>query len=236
MATAQPSHTRIILIEDNPEYRRALTIAMERCPGYELAGKFGTAEQALAELRSGNLSARADIVLLDLGLPKMQGLESISWIQKFAPEARIIVLTQSDKKADVINAIRMGVDGYLLKSASMEDIRAAISEVMQGGASIDPEMAVYLLKQIRDPDLDFGNAPVTPLSKRELEVLNCISKGLARKQIARKLGISENTVVSHIRHVYDKLNVPNAPSAISVAYESGILPVKESEPPETDSV
>jgi len=227
MSITESKQKRIILIEDNPEYRRAITMAMERSPGYELIGKFGTAEQALAEMRSGTFSPGIDVVLLDLGLPRMQGLESIRWIQKFSPEARIIVLTQSDKKADVIRAIRQGVDGYLLKSSSMEQIREGIIEVMEGGASIDPDVAMYLLKQIREPDADFIEEPVTPLSKRELEVLNCISKGLARKEIARKLGITENTVVSHIRHIYDKLNVPNAPSAISTAYEAGILPIKE---------
>jgi DNA-binding NarL/FixJ family response regulator len=226
--TASPSDTiRIVLIEDNPEYRRALSLAMEHSTGFELVGKFGTAEQALAEMRAGKLSRNVDMVLLDLGLPRMQGLESIPWIQKFAPEARIVVLTQSDKKADVINAIRMGVAGYLLKSSSMESIREGISEVMEGGASIDPEVAMYLLKQIRSPDAEVTKKVMTPLSKRELEVLDCISKGLARKEIGRKLGIAENTVVSHIRHIYDKLNVPNAPSAISSAYQSGILPIEE---------
>jgi len=227
MTASPPATIRIILIEDNPEYRRALSMAMEHSPGFEMVEKFGTAEQALADLRASGLSKRVDVILLDLGLPKMQGLESIPWLQKFAPEARIIVLTQSDKKEDVIKAIRMGVAGYLLKSTSMEGIREGISEVIQGGASIDPEVAIYLLKQIREPDSKIIEEPERQLSKRELEVLDCISKGLARKEIGRKLGISENTVVSHIRHIYDKLNVPNAPSAISSAYEAGILPIKE---------
>jgi len=233
MTASPPATIRIVLIEDNPEYRRALSMAMEHSPGFEMVEKFGTAEQALADLRASGLSKRVDVILLDLGLPKMQGLESIPWLQKFAPEARIIVLTQSDKKEDVIKAIRMGVAGYLLKSTSMEGIREGISEVIQGGASIDPEVAIYLLKQIREPDSKIIEEPERQLSKRELEVLDCISKGLARKEIGRKLGISENTVVSHIRHIYDKLNVPNAPSAISSAYEAGILPVKEN-PPEAD--
>lgn len=227
MTASPPATIRIILIEDNPEYRRALSMAMEHSPGFEMVEKFGTAEQALADLRASGLSKRVDVILLDLGLPKMQGLESIPWLQKFAPEARIIVLTQSDKKEDVIKAIRMGVAGYLLKSTSMDGIREGISEVIQGGASIDPEVAIYLLKQIREPDNKIIEEPERQLSKRELEVLDCISKGLARKEIGRKLGISENTVVSHIRHIYDKLNVPNAPSAISSAYEAGILPIKE---------
>ena len=233
MTTSQPKAIRIILIEDNPEYRRAISLAMDHSPGFELVGKFGTAEQALAKLRDGNRMGIIDIVLLDLGLPKMQGVDSISWLQKFAPEAKIVVLTQSDKKADVLKAIRRGAAGYLLKSSSMEEIREAISEVMQGGASIDPEVAIYLLKQIREPDNKIIEEPERQLSKRELEVLDCISKGLARKEIGRKLGISENTVVSHIRHIYDKLNVPNAPSAISSAYQAGILPVEEN-PPEAD--
>ena len=127
----------------------------------------------------------------------------------------------------------MGASGYLLKSSSMQEIREAISLVMQGGATLDPSVAKYLLDQIqsRGPSglSDFN------LSARESEVLELISRGLLRKEIAKALSISENTVVTHIRHLYDKLNVSNAPAAIRKAYESGILPV-EGNPPETDSV
>ena len=233
MTTAPAQAVKIILIEDNPEYRRAISMTMERSEGYQLVGKFGSAEQALAELQKPDTSNDIDIVLLDLGLPKMQGLESISWIEKYAPAAKIVVLTQSDKRADVIEAIQQGASGYLLKSSSMQEIREAISLVMQGGATLDPSVAKYLLDQIqsRGPSglSDFN------LSARELEVLELISRGLLRKEIARVLSISENTVVTHIRHLYDKLNVSNAPAAIRKAYESGILPVEEN-PPETDSV
>ena len=233
MTAAPAQAVKIILIEDNPEYRRAISMTMERSEGYELVGKFGSAEQALAELQKPDISNDIDVVLLDLGLPKMQGLESISWIEKYAPAAKIVVLTQSDKRADVIEAIQHGASGYLLKSSSMQEIREAISLVMQGGATLDPSVAKYLLDQIqsRGPSglSDFN------LSARESEVLELISRGLLRKEIAKALSISENTVVTHIRHLYDKLNVSNAPAAIRKAYESGILPV-EGNPPETDSV
>ena len=117
MTTAPSQAVRIILIEDNPEYRRAISMTMERSDGYELVGKFGSAEQALAVLQKPDAEADIDIVLLDLGLPKMQGLESMGWIEKYAPAAKIVVLTQSDKRADVIEAIRKGASGYLPKSS-----------------------------------------------------------------------------------------------------------------------
>ena len=215
---------KIVLIEDNPEYRRAISMTMERSEGYDLVGKFGSAEQALAELQKFDSETRIDIVLLDLGLPNMQGLESISWIEKHAPAAKIVVITQSDKRADVIEAIRQGAAGYLLKSSSMQEIREAIDTVMQGGATLDPGVAKYLLDQLQShwP----SSLPDCKLSRRELEVLELISRGLLRKEIAKALSISENIVVTHIRHVYDKLNVSNAPAAIRTAYESGILPTK----------
>ena len=188
MTTAPAQAVKIILIEDNPEYRRAISMTMERSEGYELVGKFGSAEQALAELQ---------------------------------------------KPDEVRRAIDEGASGYLLKSSSMQEIREAISLVMQGGATLDPSVAKYLLDQIQSR----GPSGLSDcnLSARELEVLELISRGLLRKEIARALSISENTVVTHIRHLYDKLNVSNAPAAIRKAYESGILPVEEN-PPETDSV
>ena len=200
-------------------------MTMERSEGYELVDKFGSAEQALAALQRTDNRTDIDIILLDLGLPKMQGLESISWIEKYAPNAKIVVLTQSDKRADVIEAIRQGAAGYLLKSSSMQEIREAISIVMQGGAILDPIVAKYLLDQIQSHGSSF--VPDCHLSARELEVLELISRGMLRKEIAKALTISENTVVTHIRHVYDKLSVSNAPAAIRKAYESGILPIKE---------
>ena len=225
MTATPPQAVHIILIEDNPEYRRAVSMTMERSDGYELVGKFGSAEQALAELQKPDVSVHIDIILLDLGLPKMQGLESMGWIEKYAPNAKIVVLTQSDKRADVIEAIRQGASGYLLKSSSMQEIREAISLVMKGGASLDPTVAKYLLDQIQS----HGSSSLADchLSARELEVLELISRGMLRKEIAKALTISENTVVTHIRHIYEKLSVSNAPAAIRKAYESGILPIKE---------
>ncbi|MDG1358622.1 MAG: response regulator transcription factor [Akkermansiaceae bacterium] len=225
MTTAPAQAIKIILIEDNPEYRRAISMTMERSKGYELVGKFGSAEQALAELQRPDAVNDIDIILLDLGLPKMQGLESMSWIEQYAPHAKIVVLTQSDKRADVIEAIQLGASGYLLKSASMQEIRDAISTVVQGGAILDPSIAKYLLDQIQNS----GSCSLSgsQLSARELEVLEHISRGLLRKEIARALTITENTVVTHIRHIYDKLSVSNAPAAVRKAYESGILPIKE---------
>jgi len=238
MTTAPAQAVKIILIEDNPEYRRAISMTMERSEGYELVGKFGSAEQALAELQKPDASNDIDIVLLDLGLPKMQGLESISWIEKYAPAAKIVVLTQSDKRADVIEAIQQGASGYLLKSSSMQEIREAIGLVMQGGATLGPSVAKYLLDQIQSRGA--SNLPDCHLSARELEVLELISLGMLRKEIAKALTISENTVVTHIRHIYDKLSVSNAPAAIRKAYETGILPVKldssEQNPPAAGSV
>lgn len=220
--TASPTNTiRIVLIEDNPEYRRALSMAMERQEGLELVGKFGSAEQALGALQKREAGVTADIVLLDLGLPKMQGCEAIQWIRKYIPDTHILVLTQSDKEADVIQAIREGAVGYLLKSASMEEISQAILMVMEGGAPIDSMIARYLLDQIQQDVPVFKQD--SELTKRELQVLQHMSKGLARKEIADALGITENTVVTHIRHIYEKLQVPNAPAAISKAYQSGIL-------------
>ena len=221
MTTAPAQAVKIILIEDNPEYRRAISMTMERSEGYELVGKFGSAEQALAELQKPDASNDIDTVLLDLGLPKMQGLESISWIEKYAPAAKIVVLTQSDKRADVIEAIRQGASGYLLKSSTLNQILDGIRNVVSGGSALTPEIARYLMNQLRNQPAvqTIGKA----LSERETEVLILLSEGLLQKEIAQRLGVSITTVAYHIKHIYEKLDVANAPAAIGEAYRKGVL-------------
>lgn len=213
---------QVMLVEDNPEYRNVISVAMKRDPNMDLVNMVGTAERALSILQDQSESKRPDIILLDLALPGISGLESIPSIREYAPEARIIVLTQSDKEADVLSAIAQGAVGYLLKSATIKKIKEGIQVVMDGGAPIDPGMANYILAAMQaTPPHDGGESKLT---ERELEILTLLGDGLVKKQVADKLDISVFTVVTHVRHIYEKLDVVNAPSAISKAYRTGIFP------------
>ena len=214
---------RILLIEDHPEYREVIELALNKEPDMELIAQFGSAEAALHRLQERPCRVEPDIILLDLHLPGMSGLDALALLAKAAPPARIIILTQSDRESDVLRAITRGAAGYLLKSASRRAIIDGIRMVMAGGASLDAGVARFILKTLRAhlPEKSTEH----PLSKREMEILTLLAEGLVQKEIALKLNISITTVVTHINHIYEKLNVTNAPAAINKAHLSGLFNV-----------
>lgn len=212
---------RIMLVEDHAGYREVITRALKREADLDLASQFGTAEIALRSLQERPRTAPPDLVLLDLNLPGMSGLEAIPWFKRYVPETEIIILTQSDKTGDVINAITLGAAGYLLKSATASQIKDGIRTVMAGGASLDPHVARFILDTLkkRPPPTESGKT----LSERELEILALLGDGLVKKEIANRLDISVTTVAYHVKHIYEKLEVQNAPAAISKAYKTGLF-------------
>jgi DNA-binding NarL/FixJ family response regulator len=212
----------IMLIEDHAGYREVITRALKREEDMELIHQFGTAEIALRNLQNAALKESPDVILLDLHLPGMSGLDTIPWIKKYAPHTKIIILTQSDKQADVLSAISQGATGYLLKSATVKQITDGIRTVANGGASLDSGMAMYILNTLesRPPKDELTKN----LSGRELEILALLSDGLLKKQIADQLDISITTVAYHVKHIYEKLEVPNAPAAVAKAFKSGLFP------------
>lgn len=218
--TAPTDPIRIMLVEDSAEYRRVIAMAIDDQPDMHLVRHFGTTEVALRTLSAATAPDQPDILLLDLRLPGMGGLEAIPLIRKAAPTVRIIVLSQSDEPRDIYRAIAAGVSGYLLKSATLEEIATGIRMVAAGGASLDKHVARYILDAMRPQQ----PAAASLLTDREQEILELLAEGLVKKEIARRLGISYATVDTHVSHIYAKLDVANAPAAVSQAYERGILP------------
>jgi DNA-binding NarL/FixJ family response regulator len=211
---------RIMLVEDSAEYRRVIAMAIDDQPDMQLQRHFGTTEVALRTLSATAAADQPDILLLDLRLPGMGGLEAIPLIRKAAPAVKIVVLSQSDEPRDIYRAIADGVSGYLLKSATLEEIATSIRMVAAGGASLDKHVARYILDAMRQP-----KPSATPLlTDREGEILKLLAEGLVKKEIARRLRIGYATVDTHVSHIYAKLNVANAPAAVSQGYERGILP------------
>jgi two-component system nitrate/nitrite response regulator NarL len=212
---------RVMLVEDHPEYRDTLVLALSDESGMEMAGQFGTSERALQSAPKYRKGCQTDIILLDLSLPGMHGLDAIPLFIKAFPSARIIVLTQSDREGDVLKAIALGAAGYLLKGSSIEEIAEGIRTVSAGGGLIDAGLAGCILDTLRTNLPIAGTSPLTP---RETEILSLVADGRAKKEIADQLGISPHTVVAHVTHIYDKLNVQNAPAAVAKAFGLGILP------------
>ena len=218
---------RIMMVEDHPDYREGVKLALETEPDIEMSNTFGTAERALRSLQNLRERVEPDVVFLDLNLPGISGLEALPFFRSAIPDAKVIVLTQSDNPADVLEAIQSGAAGYLLKSASLEKITDSIRIVAAGGASIDPHVAKYILSMMQQSPAK--HRINTPLSERETEVLTLLSEGLMKKEISDRLDISEPTVATHVRHIYEKLEVQNAAAAISKAYRSGILRINDPE-------
>ncbi|MDF7825589.1 response regulator transcription factor [Pontiellaceae bacterium B12227] len=212
---------QVMMVEDHPEYREVIEIALQKASGIELISEFGTAERALRSLQDMSTRQEPDIILLDLNLPGMSGLDAIPYFSKTIPESRIIILSQSNQEADVLQAITLGAAGYLLKSSTVKTITDAISTVMEGGAPIDAGVAKYILATLKAPPQKEESFP--PLSDREMEILTLVAKGHLKKEIAELLGISVYTVVTHTGHIYQKLNVANAPSAIDKAHTLGLF-------------
>ena len=212
---------KIFLIEDNPEYRKSLDTAFRHDLRIQLIHATGTAERALDLLFDMRAADRPDLILLDLKLPGMSGIQAIHSLLGIAPHTKILVLSQSDKEADVVTAIASGASGYILKSSSILEITEAIETVMQGGAPLDKKVAKYILKTLQA--IPHSGKDTHNLTEREMETLTLLAAGLGKKQIGDKLGISEFTVAAYVRSIYTKLEVVNAPAAVSQAYRKGIL-------------
>lgn len=211
----------IYMIEDHPEYREIVEVAISRQDDMTLTEQFGTTERALQHLHDTPKDSMPDVILLDLNLPGMNGLEAIEELAKAASKVKIIILTQSDREEDILNAIMLGASGYLLKSSTVQQLVEGIRNVMKGGASLDARIAKYVMETLKAmlPHEEIEKM----LTTRELEILQLLAKGMVKKQIAETLEIGVTTVVSHVSNIYDKLEASNAPSAIAKGYKLGIL-------------
>ncbi|WP_244648018.1 MULTISPECIES: response regulator transcription factor [unclassified Lentimonas] len=217
--------TRIMLVEDNDEYRDVIKFAIDREEDLELFSQFGTAEMAISSIDKIRSTIVPQVILLDLRLPGLSGLEAIPYFKERLPEVKIIVLSQSNAESDVVRSIALGASGYLLKSSTIQQVKDSIRNVMEGGASIDPAVAQYLVKRLRDRPTPLVSTKL--LSERELQVLELLADGLQKREIGKKLFISYPTVDAHVRHIYEKLDVKNAPSAVRRAYRMGVFTADE---------
>ena len=186
-------------------------------PGYRVAGSFGSMEDAIAALTA----APADIVLADIGLPGMSGIEGVRRLKASAPSMQILMLTVYDDNAHVFEAICAGASGYLLKDTPPDRVIAAIGELHRGGAPMTPEIArkvVAMFQRVAPPREETDR-----LSPRELEVLKLLTDGHSYKTAADTLGLSLDTIRFHIRHIYDKLHVHSKSEAVSKALRSRLF-------------
>jgi DNA-binding NarL/FixJ family response regulator len=210
------STIRLLIVDDHPIVRDGLRGVFEGEPGFEVVGEACDGAQALrraAELAPG-------VVLMDLRMPNLGGVEAIKRLRIEAPDARVLVLTTYDTESDVLPAIEAGATGYLLKDAPREELIRAVRAANEGRAVLSPSVAQRLMTRLQAPA---PAAAPEALTDRELEVLTLIAAGTTNREAARKLFISEATVKTHLLHVYAKLGVRDRAAAVAEAYKRGLL-------------
>lgn len=208
---------RVWLIEDNPLFRRTVGRVLADLPGVSAVEAFGSCEAALERLEAGVVP---DTVLIDVGLPGIDGLEGIGRIKARAPRTQILVLTVFEEDEKIFRAVCAGASGYILKSASMAQIADAVAEVRRGGSPMTPRVARRVLEmfaKLAPTQQDYGLAP------REHEVLELLVQGLTNKEIADRLRLSVHTIDSYIRGVYEKLHVRTRSAAVAKALKERLV-------------
>ncbi len=211
--TADP--IRIVIADDHAIVREGLSYLVSNRPDIEIVGEAEDGAQAVHLART----LQPDVILLDLIMPRMDGIAAINAIKREDPDARILVLTSFAEEEKVFAAIRAGALGYLLKDSSPLALIDAIYDVHRGGSSLHPSIARKLIRELnRPPDL-----PPTedPLTEREVEVLKLVAHGLSNQEIADRLYISPRTVGVHVGHILDKLHLANRTQAALYALREG---------------
>ena len=201
--------TTIGIVDDDASVRRSLTGILQRSPGIKCVGSFASAEIALAEIPR----LAPQIVLMDINLPGMDGVSCVRQLATLAPKTQIIMLTVHDDTSAIFNSLAAGASGYLLKPVRAADLTAAVRDVFAGGAPLTSNIArkvVQSFKQNAPP----GEATVE-LSPREMEVLDCLTRGFVYKEIADHLQVSYATVRTHIERIYEKLHVRSRSQAVA---------------------
>jgi DNA-binding NarL/FixJ family response regulator len=203
------SKISLAIVEDNESLRRNLAEMIQREAGWKLAGEFADGESALEKLPS----IKPSVVLMDINLPGMSGVECVARLTQALPETLFIMVTVYDDSDSVFESLASGANGYLLKPVQSEQLVAAIEEVMAGGAPMSMSIARRVVQTFRKPVPELGDE--AQLWPREMEILELLAKGFLKKEIGEKLGISYWTVQTHVGRIYKKLHVHSRAQAVA---------------------
>lgn len=212
---------RVFVADDHAVVRKGIEALIATEEGMEVAGTAANGEEAVVRVANSN----PDVILLDLQMPRKDGIEAIAEIKQADPRARILVLTSFSDDDKVFAAIKAGALGYILKDASPHELLAAIRNVHAGRSSLDPKIALTLIHELSKP----SKLPPTeePLTEREMEILKLVARGLSNQQIAEEFVISERTARTHISNILAKLHLANRTQAALYALRQGIAQLDE---------
>ena len=215
----------MVIADDHDLYRRGMQVVVELDGTARVVGQASNGNDALQVCTR----VSPDVVLMDVRMPGVGGIEACRRIRAAVPNARILMLTMSDDESDLFEAIKAGASGYLLKDLPGEEVSEAIGRVHDGQAIIPPGMAATLLTEFsrlsQDPEPIAGTAP--QLTDREVEVLRLVARGLPNREIADLLVISENTVKNHVRNILEKLHLHSRVEAAVYAHRQHLLPTDD---------
>jgi two-component system NarL family response regulator len=217
---------RVLIVDDHALFRRGLAQVLLLEDGIEVVGEGEDGDDGVRKAEE----LMPDVVLMDVRMPRVSGIEATRRLADALPSAKILMLTVSDEEDDLYEAIKAGATGYLLKEISIEEVADAVRSVMQGQTLISPSMASKLIQE-------FGNLarradarramPAPRLTDRELEVLKLVARGLTNRDIAEQLYISENTVKNHVRNILEKLHLHSRMEAVIYAVKERLLDLDE---------
>ena len=229
--SAAPARIKVVICEDQPPILKNQVKILQDSPEVEVIGTALSGEAVLELLEK----KQPDVLLQDLGPPRMTGIEVTREVKHRWPAVEVLIFTIFDEEEKVIEAVKAGASGYLLKGATAEKIIEAIREVNAGGSVIQPNLARRLLKHFHVPEegapppptrLPPGNReepPMRPLTEREIEILRLIAKGLSNNEAAQVLTLSRATVRTHLEHIYEKLEVTNRVEAVTEGLRKGLI-------------
>lgn len=207
---------RLVVVDDHALFRSGLVSLLRGMKEFIVVGEAQNGQEALDVIRK----VKPDVVLLDVNMPVMGGVETVQQLKMSDLACSVLMLTISKNDEDLFGAITAGADGYLLKNSTPEELSSAIIKVHEGMSVLAPEITRQVLKAV---NVDRSGSEDRGLSSREMEVLECLAQGMTTSQISSGLFISDNTVKTHVRHILEKLEASNRAEAVSKAVQLGLI-------------
>ena len=211
---------KVLIADDHTVVRKGIRALLETEPGITVVGEAADGEDAIHRA----LALKPDVILMDLVMPKLDGVQAIKELREKLPEIKVLVLTSFAEDRRIVAAIEAGALGYLLKDSSPEDLARAIREVHRGESSLHPKVAQQLIKKLQRPAEEPEREELTA---RERKVLALIARGLSNREIARELSISEPTVRTHVSNILRKLGLKSRTQAALYALKEGLASLEE---------
>jgi len=208
----------LVIFEDNKALRQSLSLYFNHTEGVYLAGAYQDANEAVAKIRKH----RPDVVLMDIQMPGLSGIEAMQRIKAAYPDTKVLIHTIFEDDHRIFSAVCGGASGYVLKSPDPDEVLEAIQDVYRGGAHMSPAIALRVMQMFQSQFVQ-AEATYIELTEREKEVLTCMVKGMSYKMIADACSLSFHTVHYHIKHIYEKLHVNSAPEAVVKAIEQRLV-------------